>query len=76
MTETPERTEPSIRSAITAYARCAPLDTLTAGRIQEDLLAILGKPHTHRANKSPGNDACFLCHRDLRHSVHTSRPKS
>lgn len=58
----------TIVRAVQNYANHAPLDELPSHRIQEDLLAIAGKRHTHKASVS--GDACALCLRDLRDEIH------
>jgi len=57
-----------LKAAIRRYASHQPLDLKTPRELQEELLAIAGEPHRHRA--SIGDDSCLLCGRDLRNEVH------
>ena len=57
-----------VTRAVRNYASHQPLDLMTPGDIQRDLLAIAGDKHRHRA--SIGSDDCLVCGRDLRHEVH------
>lgn len=58
----------TVSAALKRYASHQPLDLKTPREIQQDLLAIAGETHWHRA--SIGSDECLICGRDLRDSVH------
>ena len=57
-----------LREAIKDYAQLAPIDLNSVTEVQEQLLFILGKRHTHFA--SINSDQCFICKHDLRHHIH------
>ena len=57
-----------LNEVIRRYASIQPLGLLSAGQIQQDLLAISGDRHAHR--RSIGSDECLLCGRDLREEIH------
>ena len=57
-----------LRKAIEDYAHFAPIDLNSPREVQDQLLFILGKKHTHYA--SINSDQCFVCKHDLRHEIH------